>query len=107
MNTHINVSAVVSDELAPRSTRYEFTLYAMPTSEGEHPVIERKFIIDVPHTDDEGTDVWVMTRDRDCIVAVGDTPADGFATFTPVQSTSTGVHPSERDLPDGDDRDGE
>jgi hypothetical protein len=57
--------------------RYQFTLqgYAGETS--------RTFIIDVPPTDIGTTDVWV----HDSIVEVGDTPMDGFATFSPADTT--------------------
>lgn len=63
----------VDDTEMPDLVRYEFTLHS---GNG----VERKFIIDVPNEESGTTDVWVL----DQTVEVGDTPEDGFATYTPV-----------------------
>lgn len=40
-----------------------------------------EFIVDLPNTDEnDSVDVWM----KNSTVQVGDTPEDGFATFTPV-----------------------
>lgn len=50
--------------------RYAFTLY-----NGDNKV---ELLVDVPVFASDTTDVWVLDHE----VAVGDTPADGFATYT-------------------------
>lgn len=69
----IRVVAQVTPSDDEKTTRYEFDLFA---DGGES---YRHLIVDLPNEDDGTTDVWVS----DSTVEVGDTPADGFATFTP------------------------
>jgi hypothetical protein len=69
----IKVTAELDESTIEGMTRYRFELF------GKSGESSRTLIVDIPD-DDEGTcDVWVA----DSSVAVGDTPDDGFATFTP------------------------
>lgn len=55
--------------------RYEFTLF---DSTGQ----SYQFIVDLPNTEgdeNDSVDVWLV----DSTVQIGDSPEDGFATFTP------------------------
>ena len=70
----IQIDATMDEVISENYTRYAFTL----TSAGGD--VSRSFLIDVPNGDEGTCDVWV----NDSTVAVGDTPEDGFATFTPV-----------------------
>lgn len=70
----INVRAEIEENDDQNLTRYTFTLY------GGSGDSMRELIVDVPNEDGGTTDVWVLNS----IVAVGDTPEDGFATFTPL-----------------------
>lgn len=73
----ISINAELEDggDSAPNAVRFTFDLH---TSTG----VTRQFIIDVPNDEAGTTDVWV----NDHTVEVGDTPEDGFATYTPVKS---------------------
>ncbi len=75
------IKAEFDNEVTEGAVRYSFTLRAVPAEEGL-PIVERQFIIDVPLLETGTTDVWVLNSE----VAVGDTPEDGFATFSPVPS---------------------
>lgn len=72
-NVPISVLVQIDDESVDGHVRYTFKLYA-----GDNATTEREFIVDVPNSDDDNTDVWVLGHD----VEVGDTPEDGFATYT-------------------------
>lgn len=76
INQMINVAATLDPNEVPGMTRYSFTLYG---KDGES---SREFIVDIPDDDNSTCDVWVQNS----TVEVGDTPADGFATFTPTWS---------------------
>lgn len=64
------------DELDGQShldCRVQFSLF---DSDGK----EYKFIVDLPNTDEnDSVDLWMVGS----TVQIGDTPEDGFATFTP------------------------
>jgi hypothetical protein len=69
----INVKAEVTPDDSLNCTRYTFELFA------DGGDASRRLIVDVPNSDEGTCDVWVL----DSTVMVGDTPEDGFATFTP------------------------
>jgi len=60
---------VAPDEV-PDKLRFSITL--------ANGSVVRDFIIDIPADEDDTTDVWEINS----VVAVGDTPEDGFASFT-------------------------
>ena len=76
MSFHMNIFAEVTPEPDNNLTRYTFALY------NEGGDVTKRFIIDVPNSDEGDTDVWVLDTD----VRVGDTSPDGFATFTPKEN---------------------
>lgn len=72
----IRITAEMHTDEVPGVVRYVLTLTGR---DGESA---RSLIIDVPDDDSTGsTDVWVSGS----TVMVGDTPADGFASFTPIR----------------------
>lgn len=71
----VNVVSTVEEGTVENASRYTFQLTSIAG-------VTRTFIVDVPHVESDSTDVWVS----DSTVMVGDTPADGFATFTPVST---------------------
>ena len=75
----VSITAHLEPDTTPGKSRYSFTLHGADGA-------ARDFIIDVPDNeaptetwDTNTTDVWVLGQ----TVQVGDTPADGFATYTP------------------------
>jgi hypothetical protein len=67
------IEASIDTDTVEGSTRYRFSLFG---AEGD---VARTFIVDVPDDPNESTDVWVDEH----TAWIGDTPDDGFATFTP------------------------
>lgn len=75
-STITSIPVHVEPDSTEGKTRYSFSL---PGTDGA----TREFIVDVPDSEtqyDDTTDVWVLNS----TIQVGDTPADGFATYTPV-----------------------
>jgi hypothetical protein len=80
--TNIKIFAQLDNEQVEGSTRYQFQL------NGRDGVTERFFIVDIPDDPQKPTDVWVVDSIAEAMtVAVGDTPEDGFATFTPASTS--------------------
>src|SRR4051812_44777212 len=74
MSFRTTVPVKVTIDEVTGTTRYEFTL---ANAQGN---LEHSFIADIPvDSKQDAVDVWMVNS----TVAVGDTPADGFATFTP------------------------
>lgn len=68
----LHIAASLEEGVVELASRFTFTINSKTG-------VSRTFIVDVPHVESGGTDVWVS----DSVVMVGDTPEDGFATFTP------------------------
>jgi len=71
----INAQLRPSEDGLDGAARYEFDLY---NSNGD----KISLIVDVPEVLTETTDVWVLNH----TVMIGDTPADGFATYIPKEN---------------------
>jgi hypothetical protein len=86
----VNVRAEVTSDSENNITRYSFELIA---DGGE---ASRSLIVDVPNEDSGTCDVWVVGPES--VVMVGDTPEDGFATFTPKEVETVGCSCGMADL---------